>query len=241
MNKIRSILFVAWLYLALGYVGLAYWIPSLLNPRGVVAALRAWAKAALFGLRWIMSARLEFEGLEHAPKGPALIAAKHQSMLDTLVPALVLDWPAFVYKEELKSSPVVGWYLQRGKMIPVARDQGATALKSLLRHAKQAIADGRQIIIFPEGTRQPIGAAPDYKPGVAALYMSLKIPCTPVALNTGTIWPSRGLWRKPGVAKLRFLPPIPAGLSRDDFMRELEARIEGESEAMLPDALRRAS
>ncbi len=241
MTKIRSILFAGWLYLALGYVGLIFVIPVLLHRRGVVWALSAWAKTALFGLRWIMNARLEFEGLEYAPKGPALIASKHQSMLDTLAPALALEWPAFVYKEELKKSPIVGWYLQRGEMIPVAREDGASALKSLLRAAKKAIADGRQILIFPEGTRQPLDAPPDYKPGIAALYMSLKMPCTPIALSTGLIWPSRGLWRKPGVAKMRFLPPIPPGLSRDDFMRELETRIETASQEMLPPALRRSA
>jgi len=239
MNKLRSILFVVWLYVGLGVVGLSFAPFAAFNKRAVVSALRAWARWTLFGLRWIMGARLKIEGREHLPKGPALIAAKHQSMLDTLAPALFLDFPAFVYKEELKSAPILGWYLQRGGMIAVARDDGASALKSMLRAAKQAIADGRQIVIFPEGTRQPLGAAPDYKPGVAALYMSLKMPVTPIALSTGVIWPNRGLWRSPGLAKIRVLPPIPAGLSREDFMRELEARVEAESQALLPGALKR--
>lgn len=240
MKRVRSILFVIWIYTALAIVGLVFAPWAAFSKRAVPAALRAWCAATLFGLRWIIGARVEIEGLEHAPKGPALIAAKHQSMLDTMLPALFLDMPAFVYKEELKSAPVVGWYLQRGGMLPVARDEGASALKSMLRAGKQAIAAGQQIVIFPEGTRQPVGAPPDYKPGIAALYLSLKLPCTPIALSTGVIWPNKGVDRHPGVAKLRILPAIPAGLSREDFMRELESRIESASEDLLPPHLRRA-
>jgi 1-acyl-sn-glycerol-3-phosphate acyltransferase len=241
MKRLKSLVFIVWLYGAMALVGVTIAPFALFNRKAVLVALRVWAKATVFGLRWIIGARVRFEGLEHAPTGPALIASKHQSMLDTLVPGMLLRDAAIVYKEELQREIIFGWFIQQGEMVPVARDEGATALKRLLRAAKKAIADKRQIFIFPEGTRTAIGAAPDYKPGVAALYMSLKLPCTPVALNTGLIWPARGIDRSPGEATIKFLPPIPAGLSREDFMRELETRIEAVSQALLPPALRRAA
>jgi 1-acyl-sn-glycerol-3-phosphate acyltransferase len=234
MILFRSILYVIWLYGAMTLIGAAL-APFILFDREYIhLALRTWARASVFGLRWIVGARVKFEGLDYAPKGAALIASKHQSMLDTLAPSLVLERTAYVFKRELLKQPVLGWYLDRGRMIPVDREAHASALKDLIRHARTAIAEQRQIIIFPEGTRQEPGAPPDYKPGVAALYRDLKLPCTPVALNTGLIWPANGIKRYPGEAVIRFLPPIPAGLSREDFMRELEARIESGSDALLP-------
>jgi 1-acyl-sn-glycerol-3-phosphate acyltransferase len=241
MKRLKSLAFMVWLYGSMAVIGVTLAPFAVFNRRAVLVALRVWAKATLFGLRWIIGARVRFEGLEHAPRGPALVASKHQSMLDTLVPGMLLKDAAIVYKEELQREIIFGWFIQRGEMVPVARDEGATALKRLLRAAKKAIADGRQIFIFPEGTRTSIGAAPDYKPGVAAIYMALRLPCTPVALNTGLIWPARGIDRSPGEAIIRFLPAIPAGLSREDFMRELETRIEQESQALLPADLRRAA
>lgn len=234
MRFARSLLFVIWLYGAMTVLGFAFAPIVFFNGRATQSALRAWTRAALFGLRWIVGARVRFEGLEHAPKGPALVAAKHQSMLDTLAPSIFLPDAAFVFKRELLKQPILGWYLARGGMIPVDREAHASALKDMIRHARAAIADKRQIVIFPEGTRQDPGAPPDYKPGVAALYRDLKLPCTPVALSTGLIWPGKGIMRHPGEAVIRILPPIPAGLSREDFMRELETRIESASDALLP-------
>jgi 1-acyl-sn-glycerol-3-phosphate acyltransferase len=232
--KLRAVLLAIWSFVAMIVIGLVLSPFILFNSDVVHVALRNWTRATLFGMRWIGGARIRFEGLEYAPQGPALIAAKHQSMLDTMAPSLVLPKTAYVFKSELLKQPVLGWYLAHGKMIPVDREAQASALKNLIRHARAAIAGGRQIIIFPEGTRQEPGAPPDYKPGVAALYKDLKLPCTPVALNTGLIWPADNKSIHRGEAVIRFLPPIPAGLSREDFMRELETRIESASDALLP-------
>lgn len=238
MRALTSILFVVWFYGTMAVVGLAYAIPSLFDDRNIWRAMRLWARLTLFGLRWICGVRVRFEGLEHLPQGAALLAAKHQATLDTLLPALILREPVFVVKRELLSMPIFGFYMKR--MIPVDREAGAKSLKEMLRAARQVIAKGRQLVIFPEGTRQALGAAPDYKPGVAAMYRDFGLPCTPIALNTGLVWRPRGIMRNPGAVTLKVLPPIPAGLPREEFMRRLETVIETESEALLPPDKRRS-
>jgi 1-acyl-sn-glycerol-3-phosphate acyltransferase len=238
MRLVRSIIFVIWLYAAMAIVGVAFWIPVMLDDNYVYAAQRAWARATLWGLRWIIGARVRFEGLENVPKGGALIAMKHQSMLDTIAPTLFIEKSTYVFKKELGNTPVMGAYLRKNQ-IAVDRGGHATALKSMMRGAREAVAKGRQIVIFPEGTRQPLEAAPDYKPGIAAMYKDLNIPVTPVAVSTGLIWKPKGLMRSPGTATIKFLPPIPPGLPRADFMRRLEDAIESEGQALLPPDRRR--
>lgn len=239
MKLLRSFIFAVWLYASMAVVGLVLWPFVLADDKHVYTALRWWSHATLWGLRWIVGARVSFEGLENVPEGGALIAMKHQSMLDTIVPSLFLKRPTFIYKAELGGAPVMGAYLKKNQ-IAVDRGGHAKALKSLVRGAREAVAKGRQVVIFPEGTRQPLGAAPDYKPGIAAMYKDLAIPVTPVALNTGLIWQPKGVMRSPGHVTFKILPPIPPGLSREDFMRELERVLETESEAMLPPDRRRS-
>ncbi len=241
MSLVRSYVFAAWLYGALALMGFLYMPWAIFGYKGVNAAHRAWTRATLWGLRWIVGARVVIEGLENLPGGPVLLAGKHQSMLDVEVPGLFLRDAAFVYKIELQKELMLGWYLQWGDMIPVARDAQAAALKGMLRAARVARDQGRSIVIFPEGTRKEIGAAPDYKPGIVALYRDLGLPCVPMALNTGLVWKPKGVMRSPGVVTFKILPAIPPGLSRDDFMRELETRIETASEALLPPQLRRSA
>lgn len=238
MTFLRSVIFVIWLYASMAVVGIGLWPFVLADERHVWTALRSWGRATLWGLRWIVGARVSFEGLEHVPQGGALIAMKHQSMLDTIVPSLFLPRPVYVYKKELGDSPVLGAYVKKNQ-IAVDRGGYATALKSIVRGARAAVAKGGQVLIFPEGTRQALDAPPDYKPGIAAMYKDLNLPVTPVALNTGLIWKPKGLIRKPGHVTFKVLPPIPAGLPRDEFMRELERVIEAESQALLPPDKRR--
>ena len=238
MKLIRSLIFVVWLYGSMAVIGLAMlpWVAA--NERYVWVALRAWARTIVWGLRAIVGARVKFEGLENLPQGGALIACKHQAMLDTVAPSLFLKEPVFIYKRELAKTPILGLYLGRNQ-IAVDRGGYATALKSMVRGAREAVSKGHQVLIFPEGTRQEIDAPPDYKPGIAAMYRDLNIPVTPIALNTGLIWKPKGLMRSPGTVTIKVLPPIPPGLSRDAFMAELEKNIESESQALLPPERRR--
>lgn len=226
MTALRALLFHAWFYGTLALYGLIGAPGAVFSEAVAKAISKGWGQATVFGMQMICGAEIEFRGRQFIPQGGALIAAKHQSALDTLAPFMVLSDPAFVFKRELVKAPIFGWYLQRAGMIMVERGGHASALKAMLRAAKAEVAKGRQIVIFPEGTRQAIGAAPDYKPGVAALYRDMGLPCTPVALSTGLVWPDKGFMRRGGKVVIEFLEPIPAGLARDVFMQELETRIE---------------
>jgi 1-acyl-sn-glycerol-3-phosphate acyltransferase len=239
MILLRSILFVIWFYGTMAFWGLLY-MPAVLmgHEKYIWHSMRGWGKATLWGLKWIVGATVKFEGLEHVPKGPALIASKHQATLDTVLPVLFVSEPVFVVKKELIKMPIFGFYMKVG-MIPVDREAGAKALKDMLRASRNAIAKGRQIVIYPEGTRQELDAAPDYKPGIVAMYRDLNLPVTPMALNTGLVWNPSGIIRRPGTVTVRFLPAIPAGLPREQFMAELEKTIESESQALLPPDKRR--
>ena len=234
MTTVRSLIFTLWLYLSMPLfaVGLS---PALLMPHGVaIAVIKLWARFVLFGLRWIAGVKVEVRGLEHRPTGPALIAAKHQGMLDVIAPFAFLDDACFVMKKELMPLPFFGWFAWKTKMIAVDRAAHAKALKDMVRQTRARLAEGRQILIFPEGTRTTPGEPADYKPGVAAIYRDVAAPCWPVATNSGVHWPAHGFKRYPGTVVFEFLPPIPAGLKRAAFMAELESRIETASTALLP-------
>lgn len=233
----RSGLYTVWLYGSLAVLGIAF-IPWLMQGRrGALKGVRVWARVALWGLKTIAGISIEIRGLEHRPTGAALVGAKHQGMLDTIVPFVALDDPCFVLKSELLDIPVYGWYAGKSGMIPVVRAGHSTALRALVRGAKERLSLALQIVIFPEGTRQPVGAAPDYKPGVAALYRELELPCTPMATNSGLYWGKDGF--RPGVAVFEYLPPIPAGLKRAEFMAELQSRLETASDRLVEEGLRK--
>jgi 1-acyl-sn-glycerol-3-phosphate acyltransferase len=226
-------LYAAWLFGVMVVLGLISMPLMLFGPRAVLPSVRLWIASALWALRALIGVRVEFRGLEHAPRGPALIAGKHMSMLDTLAPFRVLDFPCFVLKRELLRQPVFGQYMRATRMIPIDREAHAAALRQMTADSKARLAEGRQIIIFPEGTRQLPRAAPAYKPGVAALYRELNLPCHLLATNSGAHWPAQGTRFRPGLVVFEFLPPIPPGLKRGEFMRELERRLQGASEALL--------
>lgn len=234
MTTVRSLIFTLWLYLSMPLFAIIL-SPALLMPhRAAMGVIKLWARFVLFGLRWIAGVRVEVRGLEHRPTGPALIAAKHQGMLDVVAPFAFLDDPCFVLKKELMPLPFFGWFAWKTKMIAVDRAAHARALKDMVRQTRARLADDRQILIFPEGTRTAPGEPADYKPGVAAIYRDVDAPCWPVATNSGVHWPAHGFKRYPGTVVFEFLPPIPAGLKRAEFMKQLESRIEGASTALLP-------
>ncbi len=232
---LRSLVFVLWMYGLMIAMGLAF-LPVLAGPvRWVHALTLIWMKLVFWGLRVFCGVRLKVEGLEHIPKGGALFASKHQAMVDVLWPWLYCPFPALIFKKELGYLPVFGWYALKLQNVMVDRGGHARALRKMLRRCRQLIAQGRQIFIFPEGTRTRPGQHADYKPGVAALYLHLDTPCVPVALNSGLHWPAHGLVRTPGVITVRILPPIAPGLDRETFMQTLHERIERASDELLPE------
>lgn len=234
MTLIRSVLFTAWLYGAIGVVGIVGLPLAALSRRTARAVAVAWAATVMFGARWIAGIRFRVTGTGHLPAEPALIAMKHMSMMETVAAFLFIrPTPAFVLKQELLKMPVFGWYCRRAGMIAIDRDGHMKALKQMVADAREKVAEGRSIIIFPEGTRQDPGAPPDYKPGVAAIYGQLGLPCVPVALDTGVVWPGQGIRKTPGEATFAILPPIEPGLKRGPFMERLQGAIEPATAALL--------
>ena len=174
-------------------------------------APRRWAMAALAGhgrfelwlLKVVCGIKLEVRGREKLPQGACLVAAKHQSAWETFGLIPLFRDPALLMKRELFWIPFHGWFSHKFGMIPVDRDKGPAALRRMVREAKLRVAQGREIIIFPEGTRRAPGAPPDYKTGVVLLYETLQIPCVPLALNSGAFWPRRSLSLRPGTIVVR--------------------------------------
>jgi len=211
-------------------------LPFLLTPRRMCMRFgRFWAQTVLFLLKWTIGLDGEIRGLENIPPGGCLIAMKHQSMWDTLILPPLLGDPAVVIKRELQFVPLYGWYATRSGSIFIDRKGGAGALRRLIGGAKRAIAMGRPVVIFPQGTRtrpgQPVADMP-YQPGVAALYRELAVPLVPAAVNSGLYWGRRAFVKRPGRIVLQFLPPIPPGLPRRQVMSELETRIEAATAAL---------
>ncbi len=234
MRFIRSLLFNVYIYLLTVVMGLAC-MPILLLPhrRGVIRFDELWSEWVQKPLWFLCRINVEIRGLENIPKEPVLFAAKHQSMWETLMFFMLVKDPAFILKRELLWIPFFGWYVHKAGMIAVDRAAAAKALKNMVAQARQCLAQGRSIVIFPEGTRTAPGAAPDYKSGIAALYTRLGRPCVPVAVNSGLFWPRRKITKQPGTMVLEFLPAIEAGLSRKDFMNEMQTRIETASDRLL--------
>jgi len=235
MMMARSLIYVAIFYLWSILCGLAM-TPLLLAPRRwMIRAMATWAVVVTVLLRLICGIRVEFRGLEHLPTGRALVAAKHQCMFDTMAPLAVFPDATYVMKRELLRIPFYGWFCVKAGMIELDRQGGAGALRRLIAQSKARLREPRQLVIFPEGTRMAPGTKADYQPGVAGLYRELDLPCTPMATNSGAHWPAHGVLRRPGVIVYEFLEPIPAGLKRAAFMRELETRIETATSRLLPE------
>lgn len=223
---LRSLLFLIVFYVNTAVI-LIGGSPLLLGPRRwAMAGLRFHAITSLWWLKVICGTRLEVRGRDNLPAGAALVASKHQSAWDTFGLVPLLHDPAIVMKEELLNLPLYGWFSRKFGMIPIKRESGPSALRLMAREAAQRIADGRHVLVFPEGTRRAPGAPPAYQPGVALLYGELGVPCVPVALNSGLFWPRRSILRKPGTIVVEFQEPIPPGLPRREFMNVLEQRIE---------------
>jgi 1-acyl-sn-glycerol-3-phosphate acyltransferase len=202
--------------------------PILLMPRRAVLAWATfWIDFIEWWLRLTCGLTHRVIGMENLPKGPVIIACKHQSSWETLAFTKVFPGAAIVLKRELLFIPIVGWAMARAGNIAVARGDGAQALRSLVRQAKATIAEGRSILIFPEGTRVAVGNAKPYQVGTAALYRQLGVPVVPVALNSGLFWGRRKWVKRPGLITVEVLPPIAPGLRREEFMTTLRDRIEG--------------
>lgn len=227
MLFLRSFIFnIVCFVFSILYCGLGVW--TLILPRPLfISCIRGYIASISFFERHILHLEYELVGLHHLPaRKPYLIASKHQSAWETMKLYYLLDDPAFILKRELLWIPVWGWVAMKVKFIPVNRDKGGASLKALLRASEKAIAEKRSVLIFPQGTRTAPGSKAPYKIGVAALYSHLKVPVVPIAVNSGLFWPKNSFIKRPGKITIEILPLIPAGLSKDDFMKRLERDIE---------------
>lgn len=234
----RSLLFNLLFYVNLAVLLLAA-IPTMLMPRaGILTMAKTWGRTSNWLLRVICGTRIEWRGLEKLPPGGFLAAAKHQSTWETFSLVPLFDEPTFIVKRELMWIPFFGWFMAKAGMIPIDRGARAQTIPAMIERARKAVEEGRQIIIFPEGTRRAAGAEPAYKFGVARIYADCGVPCVPFALNSGLFWPRRQFLRYPGTIIVEILDPIPPGLTADVFFAELQARTEDSTARLIEEGRR---
>ena len=235
---IRSIVFNV-----LFYANTVFWLmvalPTAFMPyRAVIWVAKTWGRVNLVLLRVVAGIDCEVRGREKIPKGPLIVASKHQSAWETFALLPLFDNPLFIVKRELMWIPIFGWLMFKGRMVPVDRGAGSQALAAMTERARIELGAGRQLIIFPEGTRRPAGAEPRYKFGVAHLYAAEGVPCLPVALNSGLFWPRRSIRRNPGTVTVEILDPIQPGLDKQAFFERLQRDIETATARLIAEAKR---
>jgi len=217
-NILFYLVFLSWAIVAL---------PTFAMPRGAMLRVANWwAQSNIFLMRTICNIKVEFRGAEKIPRGPLIVASKHQSMWETISLLHFFEAPFFAVKRELLFIPLFGLFLIKTRMIAIDRSAGGRALIRMARRAAEEVRSGRQFVIFPEGTRKAVGAPPQYKGGLGLIYVDCGVPCLPVALNSGLFWPRRTFMRYPGTLVVEFLDPLPPGLPRDQFLDHVQTVIE---------------
>ncbi|MEP1765697.1 MAG: lysophospholipid acyltransferase family protein [Sulfitobacter sp.] len=231
LQWIRSILFIIQATVMLPVIGII-WLPwGLFSKRGAYSACRTYAGWVIWSAGWMINLRCEVRGTP--PEGACIVPSKHQSFLDILMIFHSLPAAKFVMKSQLRYSPFLGQYATKMQMIFVDRGKRGAAITKMLADVEAGQREPGQLVIYPQGTRSPPGTKLPYKVGTTVLYEQLNQPCYPVATNAGVFWPRRGLYRRPGVAVVEFLPRIEAGLDRETFSKALENSIETASDALL--------
>ena len=239
MLILRSLVFNILFYVVLVTIMLVLLPMIFLGPDRVKTAARIWGRASLWLLRVVCNTKVEFRGLENIPQGGYIIAPKHQSVWEVFALITVFKDFTYVLKRELLWIPLFGWYVARGRQIAIDRSQGRAALAQVVRQARVVLGEGRQLFIFPEGTRTAPGAKPDYKFGAAFVYNDLKVRCLPVALNSGLFWPRRSFIRRPGTIVVEILPAIEPGLPTTAFLRLLQETVETATNRLNDEAIAR--
>lgn len=231
---IRSLIFVALIYLAMIPIGLWYAPAAIRNRDGALAGCKAWCAFVRWLAPWMVGLKFEVRGTP--PTDECLVAGKHQSFLDIILIFSSIPRGKFVMKKSLAKAPILGWYAKRLNCIPVDRGKRAEAVRKMLSDVASGRADPGQLIIYPQGTRIAPGLKRPYKIGTYVLYAESGQPCYPVAANVGLFWPRKGIMRKPGTAVIEFLPPIEPGLNEAQFMARLESDIETNSNRLMREA-----
>jgi len=224
-NVLFYISFLLYMLVALPFFLLPYWM--------IVDFAKVWSRTNLWLLKTVCGLHVEFTGLGKIPPGALLVACKHQSMLETFALVPLFSRPTYIVKRELMWIPLFGWFMRKARIIPVDRGARRQALIRMTARTRGELQAGRQIVIFPEGTRTAPGAPPAYNRGIAYLYAGAEVPCVPVAVNSGLFWGRRSFMRYPGTVRIEILDPIPPGLSREAFLARLEHDIETATERLM--------
>lgn len=240
MIYVRSAVFNVAFFAVTGLVAI-FCMPVLLTGRPALRwVVSAYAWVILWLLKHIAGIRLEVRGTERLPAGSYVVASKHQSAWETIAYLAIWPDPVFFLKRELLSIPVWGWYVSRLGMVPVEREKGGHGLRKMLKSAVRHVPAGRQLIIFPEGTRRKPADPPAYKPGITALCQMLHLTCVPVALNSGCHWPRRSFLKHPGRIVVEILDPIEPGLGRAEFEHRLSGGVEAATRRLVAESQRAA-
>ena len=224
-SGLYNIVFIGWTAISVTIMMICMPFPRF----AIRFAVKIWAWSQHWALKFLVGLDFEVRGQENIVHGAAIYASKHQSAWDTFFFFLLFRDPSYVMKKELMQLPVWGWVARKYAAVSVDRAGGASALKALVRDVKQRLGDNRAVIFFPEGTRTRPGDRRPYHPGIAALYNNCGAPVVPVALNSGLFWGRRSYRKHAGKIIIEFLPAMPTGMKRREFMQALETTIEDAS------------
>ncbi|PWE32526.1 1-acyl-sn-glycerol-3-phosphate acyltransferase [Maritimibacter sp. 55A14] len=231
---LRSLVFVGQMYATMALMAVFFTPLAMLDRKWAFAAVRTYCRWVRWTARWMVGLRSEVRGA--VPQDEVLVCAKHQSFFDIILIVSEVPRPKFIMKRELRWAPVLGWYALRIGCVPVDRGRRGRAIQQMVDGVEKDRAHPGQLIIYPQGTRVAPGHYLPYKIGPAILYDKLAQDCVPVATNVGVFWPRTGIYRKPGLAVVEFLPRIETGMDQRAFMARLETEIEGASNRLMEEA-----
>ncbi len=231
---VRSLVFIIQMYVMMAVLAIWYTPLAIWRKDYAFAGIRTYCRYVRWSAAWMVGLRSEIRG--QVPSDEVLIASKHQSFFDIIMIVSVAPRPKFIMKAVLKYAPILGYYAVRIGCIPVDRGKRSQAIKRMVRDVKSGAQDPGQLIIYPQGTRVAPGIKASYKIGVGVLYEQTGQDCVPAATNVGVFWPRHGIYRKPGLAVVEFLPAIPKGMPTPEFMTRLEQAIEPASDKLMADA-----
>lgn len=234
LRWLMSLLFIIQMYLAMAVIAVVFAPFALFSREMAVKACHVFCAWTIFSLRWMCGLRCEVRGTP--PTDEVMIAAKHQSFLDIILIYNAVPRGKFIMKRELMFAPFLGQYALAIGCVPVDRGKRGAAIAKMKADVAKGAAFPGQLIIYPQGTRVAPGVRRPYKMGTGLLYEQLGQPCVPVGTNVGLFWPRHGILRKPGLAVVEFLPPIPPGHPTAAFMAEMEAQVETASNRLMAEA-----
>lgn len=229
-----SFVFIGQMYLMMALMAIFFTPLAIIDRENAIWAVHTYCKWVRWTARWMVGLRSEVRG--DVPTGEVLVCPKHQSFFDIIIIVSVLPHPRFIMKAELKWAPILGYYAHRIGCVPVDRGKKAKAMQQMISGVKKLHDWPGQLMIYPQGTRVAPGADKPYKIGSGVLYEGLQQDCVPAATNVGVFWPRHGVYRKPGLAVVEFLPPIKAGMPLGPFMAELEEVVETNSNRLMAEA-----